>query len=137
MLKHINASGVVFQDTNGFIMLLLRHPRGDEGGTWGLVGGKRDEGESSIDAAIRETKEEIGLNLEPQSLKFIRSYKWTRAIYEVSFDVYLCLLNERPINVQLDLEENVKYGWFSPRDAYAREDLMEGLYPILKDHYGL
>ncbi len=137
MLKRIDAAGILFQDVDGFILLLLRHPNGDEGGTWGLVGGKLDEGESSVEAAVRETKEEIGLSLDAQNLKLTRSYNWSRAKYEVSFDVYLYLVDTRPANVQLDLEENIEYGWFSPKEAYARKDLMEGLYPILKDHYGL
>ena len=35
---------------------------------WGLVGGKVDPGETTLQAIVRETQEEVGLNLDPSLL---------------------------------------------------------------------
>lgn len=56
-------AGILF--TNGHKVLLLRRAESDHPGTWGLPGGKLEEGETAIDAAIRETKEECGLQQIP------------------------------------------------------------------------
>ncbi len=37
-------------------------------GQWALPGGRLDEGETPIEAALRETDEEIGLELEPENV---------------------------------------------------------------------
>jgi 8-oxo-dGTP pyrophosphatase MutT (NUDIX family) len=37
-------------------------------GQWALPGGRLDEGETPIDAALRETDEEIGLKLDPKNV---------------------------------------------------------------------
>ena len=40
-------------------------------GLWQTVGGKVEANESSIEACVRETKEEAGLDLPPRKMKFI------------------------------------------------------------------
>ena len=41
-------------------------------GKWGICGGKINLGETPIDAALRETLEEIGVNIEKDKIKVIR-----------------------------------------------------------------
>ena len=55
-------AGILFTDGEK-ILLLKRANEGaaDYGGTWGIPGGKTEKGESPIDTAIRETKEEAGV----------------------------------------------------------------------------
>lgn len=50
-------------------ILLAMKKRGFGAGKWNGVGGKANDGESIIDAAIRETQEEIGVT--PQSLELV------------------------------------------------------------------
>jgi 8-oxo-dGTP pyrophosphatase MutT (NUDIX family) len=38
---------------------------------WGIIGGKVEPGEYSIDAMIREVNEEIGANVDKNKLKFL------------------------------------------------------------------
>lgn len=52
-------AGIVFTDGTK-ILLLRRAGKSDNAGTWGLPGGKSEDGETPIDTAKREAKEEIG-----------------------------------------------------------------------------
>jgi 8-oxo-dGTP diphosphatase len=63
-VKGKRAAGILF--TDGHKMLLLkRSDEGDHGSTWALPGGKGKDGETDIGTAIRETKEETGLESIP------------------------------------------------------------------------
>lgn len=57
------AAGVVFvlRTADGpLVMLQQRSAFAHEGGTWSCAGGAIDEGESPLDAALREASEEVG-----------------------------------------------------------------------------
>lgn len=54
------AAGILTND-QGQVLLQLR---GDKG-TWGLIGGMQELGESSVDTLIREFCEETGISVEP------------------------------------------------------------------------
>lgn len=43
--------------------------------TWYIPGGKRDEGESDKEALIREIKEELGVDLLPDTISFYEEYE--------------------------------------------------------------
>ena len=65
-------------------VLLLRRRTGDRIGDWCFPGGTIEEGESAIDAALRETTEEIG----PRS--FDNPVYWTRTTkYGVDFTTFI------------------------------------------------
>lgn len=56
------AAGLLAVDQDrGAILLQHRVAWSDHGGTWGIPGGARHEGEGSIGAAIRESQEEAGV----------------------------------------------------------------------------
>lgn len=64
MKKFIHAVGIIFENSNKEILILKRHISSMEGNTWGLVGGKVDECENKYQAAIREAREEVGVDIE-------------------------------------------------------------------------
>ena len=48
--------------------ILLAHPTGQNDSMWGIPKGKIEEDESYLQAAIRETEEEIGVQINPMLL---------------------------------------------------------------------
>ena len=60
----IHVSAVVFRDVNDKVLTVRK--RGTE--KFMFPGGKPELGESALDTAIREVKEEIGIGVEPKQL---------------------------------------------------------------------
>lgn len=56
----IRAAGILLVSTKGNALFLKRGPGGDAPGLWCVPGGRVEEGELTIDAAVRETEEETG-----------------------------------------------------------------------------
>ena len=134
MSTKIYASGVIFED-DGEILVLRRHAKGREGDTWGLVGGNIEPGEDKLDAAIREVDEEIGHNIRPSELEFLKTYRWDRDDFDITFEVFKYKIHRNEVNIDLDTDENVDHMWAQPKDLITQPDLMRGLYPILEDEY--
>jgi 8-oxo-dGTP pyrophosphatase MutT (NUDIX family) len=57
---------------DGQVLLQLRARWAHQGGTWSIPGGARERGESSVDAALREAHEELGI--ERASVETVGSY---------------------------------------------------------------
>ena len=67
----IHVSAVVFRDVNDKVLTVRK--RGTE--KFMFPGGKPELGESALDTAIREVKEEIGIGVEPKQLTQIGVYE--------------------------------------------------------------
>ena len=87
-------------------------------GKWDIsVGGHIHAGESSMDAAIRETKEELGFNVNPDELKFLfttneQTVQNNKTFINNEFnDIYLLrrYVSLGEINLDLDEVTKVKY----------------------------
>ena len=135
MSEKIHATGILFEDENGRILVLRRNAESPEGQTWGLVGGKLDEGEDSKMAAIRETQEEIGHIVQPNDLQFLKSYHWDRDDLDIAFDVYKLPVTSDSVKLEINQNEHSEHAWLLPNELYSRDDLMKGLYLILEDFY--
>ena len=66
----IPAAYVIFHDGNK-ILLQRRYNTGYEDGNYSFVSGHVEQGESYINAIIREAKEEAGVELKPEDLRFV------------------------------------------------------------------
>ncbi len=71
-------------------------------GKWDITGGAVKAGETSEEAAIRETKEEVGIDIPPEDLRFVGrhvSIKHIVDIYsaEVDFTINQCVLQKEEV----------------------------------------
>lgn len=85
-LKPAAVAIVVTLEPEGAAFLLTRRSRGlrNHAGQWALPGGRQDEGETAVDAALRELDEELGLRLDPgEVLATLDDYQ-TRSGYAIT-----------------------------------------------------
>lgn len=103
MMNDMQAAGVVLTRPDGKVLLLQR----SDGSGWCFPGGKIDPGETSIEAAVRETFEETGLLLEPQALQPLEVQENDDGFTFASFTCQAPAFF--PV---LCAEEHTGYGWF-------------------------
>lgn len=120
-------AGVFF--TDGEKVLLLKRGDGDHKGKWGLPGGKIEEGESPMDAASRESKEECGA--PARGTKFGRleekdgTHSWTTFFFRVK-TMFKCKLSK----------EHTDYKWVDIGEI-DKMDLHPSLRNNLSRHISL
>ena len=84
--QYISVVGVVIINENNEILLQKRSKcKKVNPGKWGICGGKVEIGETTLDAGIRETFEEIGIDLDKSELKFLSMDKNTKAHFTVYY----------------------------------------------------
>jgi 8-oxo-dGTP pyrophosphatase MutT (NUDIX family) len=82
-LKPASVAVCILPATAGDVLLITRRAPGlrAHAGQWALPGGRRDEGETAIDGALRELAEEVGLELGPDSVLGLLDDYVTRSGY--------------------------------------------------------
>jgi len=105
--KGKRGAGVCF--TDGSKILLLKRSKGcDHPGTWCIPGGRGKPGESDIDAAKREAKEECGSNsgqrFDSMSVKD-GSFTWTTYFYKINAPFDCDLSDEHTDSKWVDIDE--------------------------------
>lgn len=97
------------------ILLTQRHPDKPFGLLWECTGGSILTNENSVEGAVREVKEEIGLNVEESDLILIKSYSNEDSLYDVFVNYQdancmdrIKLQPEEVINVQLVTHDEFK-----------------------------
>lgn len=111
-------SAVVLRDSDGCILVVRK--RGTS--RYMLPGGKIEAGESPAEAAVRELHEEVGADLETESLSFLG--EWTApAANEAGLTVHGHIF-EHPwvdgLAVRAEIDDLL---WLHPDDMALREDL--------------
>ena len=133
----------IFQ-TEGFLPYKATFPN-----LWAIsVAGHVDSGETSLDTAIRELKEEVNLDVDPNELEFLFTIK-RETPYKDSFlrvfdDVYLLRKNIDCEQTKLQVEEltDIKYVYYEyledifkegDKDYVPYTEEHKKLFEILKD----
>ena len=119
------------------IMLLYRNAekRAKWGADWGNVGGVVEFGETSVQGAIREIYEEVGLNLQPTELKLIsvkETLDFMPHLQAVHF-VYSTVINEGTkitLNAHCAKLESESYQWFDMNNLPER--MLDAKNEVLK-----
>jgi len=92
-INRIVCSGGLFlaKDTRRFLLLL--RSSGKTAGTWGLVGGKKEPGDSTpVDTLIRETQEEVGKT--PTVRKIVPLELFTSNDQHFQYNTYVLLIDK-------------------------------------------
>jgi 8-oxo-dGTP pyrophosphatase MutT (NUDIX family) len=121
------SSVVVIINDEGKVLLLHRldTPETKFRNQWGLPGGGSDIEENPTQTAIRETQEETGLWLEPDSLKLLhKKYKSGKNIYFFATYEY-----SGEVDIEKVTDEHQAYAWVDPNklDMYHTADDVEFL----------
>ena len=89
-------------------LLLLNREKTPWMGMWNGIGGKKDENETAIACAIRETKEETGININKENL-FDKGYIcWNKdKKYQSGLHLFLYEVNELPFKGTKKTEEGI------------------------------
>lgn len=117
------------------MLITLRNPQKKAGGLWEFVGGGVLAGETTAQAAVREVKEEIGIDLAEAELSYLYEYKhknYFMDIYSVNKEIDIEA-------VVLDPSEAIDAKWVTKEDLQKLIDNREFVrsvaqrYAILKN----
>jgi len=107
MSNIVSAVGIWFysQSTNRYLYLLRDDPKHPD--SWGLAGGKIEQGESIMAAMVRECEEELGSM--PKYVKLIPLEKFTSADGGFEYNTFFCITETEFTPVLND--EHSGYAW--------------------------
>lgn len=86
-MKRIDVTYILLLDASGNKVLLVKNVD-DNGHRWSLPGGTVEEGETLEQAAIREAKEETGLDIRLLKIAAIQECKFERSQHHCMFFVF-------------------------------------------------
>ncbi|MEC7838608.1 MAG: NUDIX domain-containing protein [Chlamydiota bacterium] len=115
----------------GKTLFLLRACHKPEGGKWGVPGGKVEQSETSLEAAIRETFEETGIVIADSQINFVSTLYIRKPNIDYSFHMFQITLNQLP-KVTLN-PEHEDYRWLTPQDLLNYPIMSGGLEAL--NHY--
>ena len=96
-----------------FVLFQKRSEKVHNGGFYdSSAGGHIDFGEDALTAALRETREEIGLELSPEELTFVCTYATDKKL----ISVYLSDRAEKDDELSLNLDEVESVEWVALKD---------------------
>jgi 8-oxo-dGTP diphosphatase len=120
-LNTILAADVIVKNSLGKVLLLKRRPTERANpNKWSFPGGKIEVDESPMDAAIREAKEESGLDIRVgKKPDFTHFYK---ASEEFGRDIIVYVFRAKAAGGEVALsEEHTEFGWFSSDELKLSE----------------
>lgn len=100
----------VFLIKNNQLLLLRRTNTGWEDGKYGIPSGHLEKNESVLAAAVREAKEESGIDIEQKDLKMVHIMH--RRVNHDYIDIYFTANNWQGEPFILEKERSDDMGWF-------------------------
>lgn len=126
-LYHLSVS-IWIVNQQGQYLLSQRHPKKQYPLCWECTGGSVLSGENSLQGAVREVKEELGISLTPGSEKLI--YQIRRENVQDFYDVWLFHKDIKIEEMHLQETEVVDVQWVSP-DKLFEMFCLKQLHPLL------
>ena len=129
---------ICFLECRDEILLILRGSEEEDklyAGMWNAAGGKLDNGETPLEAVVREVKEETGLTLPPGKFKHFRSYNMRYPEFDFTNHVFRTRFLEKPIT-RVETKSHREHIWVTPRRALYRR-LVPLESAVIRDIYGV
>ena len=125
---------------NNEVLLLRRFQTGYMDGHYSVPAGHLDGGETVTRAALREGKEEIGLDLEPAAVRFACVFHRNEGEERVDFFVVIERWTGEPVNSEPDKCDDLR--WFPlaslPEKTvpYVRQGIHNALTGVAFEEFG-
>ena len=120
--KRVSSAGLQLETADGRLLIVKAHYKKH----WSLPSGVIDPGETPKQAAIRETFEEVGLSVDPSTVRFVRvTSRHSKVADTYQFVFAAPLPEEFEAQIVLQRSEIVEYALVSKADVM-----------IDKRHYG-
>lgn len=97
-------------------LLLKRAGHKLQGETWGVPGGKLDPGETPLEAAIREVREEVGFDIRGMDIEELPSMYIAMPHRNYTFHRFRTRFSDLP-TLHLNLEEHTEARWLTVVEA--------------------
>jgi mutator protein MutT len=128
---HIEISAVYIEYRDK-ILLLHRQDNKSEGNKWGIPGGKVDKGETPLQAAIREIKEETGYDISKQPIENLGTvYIEYNDKDHFTYHMFRTQLQDDPEAVKINFNEHKGFTWVTPSDG-LKMDLLKDEDPCFR-----
>lgn len=122
----------VYIESGDRILLLHRQENKSQGNKWGIPGGKIDKGETDLQAAIREVKEETGYDISKQSLEDLGTvYVEYDDKLHFTYHMFRTQLQGDPGAVKINFNEHKGFTWVTPADG-LKMDLLQDEDPCVR-----
>ncbi len=118
----------------GRFLLLQSSEHKNFGGTWSAPGGKLEPNETPKAAALRETFEETGIELDPGAIRFFKTFYVRYPHLDFVYHIFYLDISSLP-QIELQPKEHIAYVWATPEEMKAMP-LMPGAYPCYTKLYG-
>jgi mutator protein MutT len=122
----------VYVEYGDKILLLHRQDNKSQGNKWGIPGGKVNRGETPLQAAIREVKEETGYDISNQAIEVLPTvYIEYNETDHFVYHMFRTQLQEDPGAVKIDFSEHKGFTWVTPADG-LKMDLLQDEDPCFR-----
>lgn len=117
---------VWLQNSKGEMLITQRYPDKKAGGLWEFLGGGVLAGETTIQAAVREVKEEIGIKIAEKELSLLHIYRKRNYF----MDIYLVKKDIDIQSITLDKSETINAKWVSQIELQAMIENKQVVYSV-------
>jgi 8-oxo-dGTP diphosphatase len=120
MKREFSAGGIIFNDKNQVLLINNAAMRNPKKSYWGFPKGHIHEDESSKDAAIREVKEETGIEVEVIEKIGDSKYVFTIEGEKIFKVVIMFLMRHSSGEIKIQEEELLGAEWVSTEEALKK-----------------